>query len=324
MPARAMRVGLCAALAMASLAAGCGGDDDQGTPAISDTGPPGEGGTLVWAVADQVVSTDPLQAATRAEQIATGQVYEPLTARLTGPFDPERQVSGLASKARSSSGNTVWTFELRQNVIFQDNEPFDEAAVLANATRWQTTAAGTAMLPDLISADMPSPGQVRFVLSAPDPKFPRTLSDPRLGIVSPQALSPSSGEGAVLSRSGQTGTGAFEIRERDATRTLLARNTSWWGAAARIDLGPALDQIELRVTDSPSLRFAQLDAGEAQLADELGASQSAQAESDPLLSVLRGAGDTFLGIERSVRGVDSAREIPSLQSAWLTGVIVAD
>ena len=320
MPALSRRVALSSALFAVLLVGGCGGGDDEGTPAVSASGPPGEGGTLVWAVADQVVSRDPLEASTRAEQIATRQVNEPLTARVQAPFDPERSAAGLTLGARSSSGDSVWTFELRGGVAFQDGSPFNVSAVLKNATRWQTTAAGRAILPDLVSVDTPSPGEVRFVLAAPDPAFPKRLAEPELGIVSPQALEPSSGSGAVLGRPLQTGTGPFEIRERDAARTLLARNTSWWGAAAKIDLGPALDQIELRVTESPSLRLAQLDAGDAQLADQLGDSQAAQAMSDPLLSVLPARGDTFLGVERSVRGVASAREIPSLQGAWLTGV----
>jgi hypothetical protein len=90
-----------------------------------------------------------------------------------------------------------------------------------------------------------------------------------------------------------------------------------------VDLGPALEQIELRTEPSPSLRFAMLDAGEAQLADELKPAQAKQARSDPLLSVLRAGGDRWLGVERSVRGVDSARQIPVLSSAWLTNVNVA-
>ena len=63
-----------------------------------------------------------------------------------------------------------------------------------------------------------------------------------------------------------------------------------------------------------------LDAGEAELADELDPKQADQAREDPLLSVLQSSGGTFLGIERSVRGVDSGREIPALSGAWLTGL----
>jgi peptide/nickel transport system substrate-binding protein len=275
-------------------------------------------------VADRVVSTDPLEASSRAEQIAARQVNEPLTARVTAPFDPERQVAGLARKARSSDNDTVWTFKLRTGVRFQDGSPFNAQAVLSNATRWRTTAAGRVALPGLLAADAPRPDEVRFVLSAPDPRFPRRLASPRLGIVSPDALEPRSGEGAVVDRSLATGTGAFEIRQRDAALTLLARHTNWWGAFAGVDLGPALDQIELRTEASPSLRLALLDAGDTQLADELRPDQAAQAEEDPLLTVLPGPQGIFLGLERSVRGVTSAREISPLSQAWLTQLEVAD
>ncbi|MDQ2675243.1 MAG: ABC transporter substrate-binding protein [Actinomycetota bacterium] len=316
------RAAVCGAL-LACFAAGCAGDGDEETAALSSGAPDGEGGTLVWAVAGPVSSLDPLEASTRAEQIVARQVNEPLTARLTSPFEPERRVAGLALRAESSEGDTVWTFRLRHGVTFQDGEGFDSAAVQANATRWLTTAAGNAILPDLVSVDAPSPGDVRFALSAPDPEFPKRLADPRLGIVSPAALAPASGDGAELKRSSQTGTGAFEVRERDASRILLARHTAWWGSTVKVDLGPALDQVEMMLTRAPSLRLAMLDAGDAQLADELDPGQADQAREDPLLSVLPSKGRTFLGLERSVRGIESGTEIPALSSAWLTGLDAA-
>ena len=322
MPALTGRAGICAAL-LALAFGGCGGGD-EGTPAVSSATPAGEGGTLVWAVAGPLSATDPLEASTRAEEILTRQVNEPLTAKVGGPFDLERRVPGLAVKAQSSEGDSIWTFTIRDSVSFQDGTPFNAGAVQANATRWLTTAAGRALMPDLISVDAPSPGSVRFVLAAPDPGFPKRLAAPQLGIVSPDALSPSSGEGAVVRRSSQTGTGAFELRERDGSHALLARNTGWWGSSARVELGPALDQIELKITPESSLRLAMLDAGEAQLADELSPGDARQASSDPLLSVLPSGGGTSLGLERSVRGVDSGREIPALSSAWLTGLRAAE
>ena len=324
MPSRLRRAALSGALALALGLAGCGGSDDEGTPAVAPSGPPGEGGTLVWAVADRVVSTDPLEASTRAEQIAARQVNEPLTAKVTAPFEEGRTVPGLVRDARSFDNDTVWRFSLRTDVRFQDDEPFNAAAVLANGTRWLSTAAGRAALPGLLAVDAPRPDEVRFVLSEPDPAFPKKLASPRLGIVSPEALEPSTGEGAILASSLNTGTGPFEIRQRNATLTLLARHTNWWGAFAGVDLGPALNQIELRPEPSASLRFAMLDAGDAQLADELDRAQITQAETDPLLSVLPGPDDEFLGVERSVRGVTSAREIPPLSRAWLTRFGPAD
>jgi peptide/nickel transport system substrate-binding protein len=316
-PVLTRRAGLCAAL-VACLLPGCGGDEE--TSAVSSGASTGEGGALLWAVADPINAIDPLQADTRSEQILARQINEPLTARPRAPFDPERRVPGLAIRAEGSAGDSIWTLTLRDGVVFQDGTPFNDAAVRANATRWLTTAEGRGALPDLVSVDSPSPGQVRFVLAAPDPTFPKRLAAPQLGIVSPAALAPASGEGAVLGRPfpAGSGTGAFELRERDSREVLLARNTAWWGAAAKVELGPALDQVELTVSEESSLRLAILDAGEAELADELDPGDAEQARSDPLLSILPSTGATSLGLERSVRGVTSGLEIPALSGVWLT------
>ena len=46
----------------------------------------GEGGTLAWAVAGPVRTLDPLLARTRAEQIVSRQVHEPLIESLVSPL----------------------------------------------------------------------------------------------------------------------------------------------------------------------------------------------------------------------------------------------
>ena len=324
-PSRAgVRFGLvaCALAALALL--GCGGGDDEGTPALSAGEPLGEGGTLAWAVADRVATLDPLAAATRAEQLVSRQIHEPLIASLAGPFGDTSRVPGLVRRARPSGDSTIWTLRLRAGVRFQDGTPFNADAVLANVERWRTTPEGRGLLPGLVDAFAPRADIVRFILAAPDRTFDARLGAPELGLVSPRALRPSSGDGARLARARRTGTGPFELFERSPDRQLLARNTSWWGATSGAGLGPALDQIEFRAESSPPVRLALLDAGDVQLADELEASQAREALADPLLNALRGQGGTWLGLSRAVRGVDSAREIPSLSGAWLTTVTVAD
>ncbi len=328
MSPRPSRAGARAGLLVCALAVvalgGCGGDENEGTPALTAGEPLGEGGTLVWAVADPVSGIDPLAARSRAEQLVTRQIHEPLIASLAGPYGDTRRVPGLARSARPSGDATIWTLRLRSGVRFQDGTPFNAEAVLVNARRWRTTAAGRRLLPDLEDAFAPRFDVVRFILAAPDRAFGDRLAAPQLGIVSPRALRPRSGNGAALARPIATGTGPFESRERNLTRQLLARNTGWWGTASPVDLGPALEQIEFRAEPSSSVRLALLDAGDTQLADELDPDQARQALADPLLNALPGAGATWLGLSRAVRGVESAREIPSLSSAWLTNVTVAD
>src|SRR4029453_11372154 len=120
-------------------------------------------------------------------------------------------------------------------------------------------------LPELAAADAPRPDLVRFILARPVGNFPSRLASPHLGVVSPAALRPRSGRGAELARTDRTGTGPFELREREGERIVVARNVSWWGA--RADLGPALDQVEFRVASSVRERLALLRRGTAQVAD---------------------------------------------------------
>jgi peptide/nickel transport system substrate-binding protein len=190
--------------------------------------------------------------------------------------------------------------------------------VLANGNRWLSTPEGQALMPDLFAVDAPRPDLVRFFLENPDPDFPDRLTSPRTGIVSPRALTDPSGEGAQLRTDSRTGTGPFELRQRDASEVLVARNLAWWGSER--DLGPALDQVVFRVVPDPGERLALLAAGDVQVADGLGQSEVADARRQPLIEVLPAEGGRGMGLERSVRGITSATEIPSLSEVWVTRV----
>ena len=323
MSPRAIRAALAAVVAGALAGTGCGGGD-PGRPSLTPPADAGEGGALSWAVAGPVRSVDPLTASSRAAQILTRQIHEPLIASLAGPFGEGRRRPGLALRARSSDGDRVWTLELRDGVRFQDGSVFDAAAVLVNAQRWLTTPAGQELLPGMAAVDAPSPTSVRFILAAPDHDLPRRLAAPQLGIVSPRAIAAGIEiDDRLRGRSlPGTGTGPFELREVSATELLLARNTAWWGSAER--LGPALEQVILRIEPSAPVRLALLDSGEVQAADELDARQAEFARADPLLTVLAGPGGSWLALERSVRGIDSGTEVPALSEAWITTVSAAD
>jgi len=240
---------------------------------------------------------------------------EPLIERLAGPYGDVRRLSGLARSARPLAGATVWRLLLRAGVRFQDGTLFNASAVLANAQRWRTTDAGRALLPGLVAADAPRPDLVRLFFDHPTRDVPRLLSNPRLAIVSPRALEAGSGE---LRHPERAGTGPFELRERGPSEVVVARNTGWWGT--RHQLGPALDQVQFRVVPSAAERLTLLRRGEVQVADRLSAGDARRLARDPLLSALPSPGGTALGLERSVRGVNSATQIPSLSGAWLTRI----
>jgi ABC-type transport system substrate-binding protein len=308
--------GSAAATALLATAAGCG--SGGGETAGLGSGVSGSG-TLVYALPGGVREVDPLLAGSRSELLVTRQVHEPLVDNLTAPFGDVRRARGLAIAWRSAAGGEIWSFRLREGIRFQDGTPLNASAVLANAERWRTLAPGRQLLPELVAADAPRPDLVRFILSAPAPDLPERLSSPRLGIVSPRALRPHSGFAAQLARTDRSGTGPFELRERSADGPIvLARNTGWWGT--RLELGPALDELEFEVVPGRSERVATLIQAGAQVADSLQASDIPELRADPLLTYVRARDGTVLGLERSVRGIDSATAVDSLSGVWLTVV----
>src|ERR671910_603033 len=139
---------------------------------------------------------------------------------------------------------------------------------------------------------------------------PRRPATPRLGIVSPAALRPQSGRAAELVRTDRSGTGPFELRERERERIVIARNVAWWGI--RLDLGPALDQVEFRVVPTDPERLGLLRGGTAQVADSLPRVAVGEIRRDPLITFLTGGGGDVLGLERSVRGLESPSAIEPL------------
>jgi peptide/nickel transport system substrate-binding protein len=312
-----MRLRAATLLVLGLLAlAGCGDSGDGGSRVSTVPPPAGGGGTLAYALPSLPTSLDPLAAETRAAQTVTRQVYEPLIERVSGPYAQAAPQAGLALEARPSRDRTTWTVALRPNVRFQDGTPFNAAAVLANSRRWQTDSAGQGLLPHLFAVDAPRPDEVRFLLDQPVPDLVRRLSSPRLAIVSPRALDPGSGQNAsFLPDTPGSGTGAFEAGPSGPGRQMLSRFAGWWGSS--MGLGPSLDGVTFILAPQPSQRLRLLQEGAVQVADPLSSHGLRVAGSDPLLDRVGGP-LSGIGLEGSVRGIDSASAIPVLSSVWLT------
>lgn len=295
--------------------AGCGGDD-EGTQSQSELPSAGGGGALTYALPELPASLDPLAADTRPEQVVARQVHEPLVASLTGPYGATATSPGLALSVKPSPDRTLWKAILRSGVRFQDGTPFNASAVLANSRRWNAESAGRRLLPGLFAVDAPRPNEVRFQFERPQPEVSRLLSSPQLGIVSPEALETRPGEGSRFRRSASgTGTGAFELGAAAGDRIELGRNAQWWGSSE--GLGPALDALAFVAEPSAAGRVELLRAGEAEVAEPVGAGLGEALAEDPLLRLARGPGGG-IGFEASVRGLQAGSAVPVLSGVWLT------
>ncbi|MFL5907206.1 MAG: ABC transporter substrate-binding protein [Solirubrobacterales bacterium] len=309
------RAAIVAVLALIGGASGCGGNGD-GTHTGSGLLPAGGGGTLSYALPSLPATLDPLTARGRPALTVTRQVYEPLIERLQAPYAQGGPQAGLALAAQPSGDRTTWTVTLRQGVRFQDGTPFNAGSVLANSRRWQSSPVGRRLLPHLFAVDSPRPDVVRFLLDKPVPDLVARLSSSRLGIVSPLALQPQSGQGAGFRPEvAGSGTGAFQPSAAATGRIELSRFAGWWGSAA--GLGPALDGVTFVPAPKQAQRLRLLQSGAVQVADPLGAAGLRAAEADPLLDTIGGP-VSGIGTDGSVRGIDSARAIPVLSGVWLT------
>jgi peptide/nickel transport system substrate-binding protein len=312
--ARRWSLAVLAVSVAAGVIAGCGSSSQQVANAGSTTA---ARDTLEWAIPRAPIDLDPLTASDRYSLLVDRQLSEPLIESLSGPYGDARRLPGLALAAHGSANDTVWHLPLRGGIRFQDGSLFTAAAVVANAERWQTTGAGRALLPGLTAADNPRPGLVRLFFDRPTPEVPELLTNPRLAILSPRSLRPHTGAAAIAHDPAHAGTGPFELRVSTENQVVIVQHAGWWGTAR--GLGPALDQVQFRVIPDANTRVALLRRGEVQIADGLDRSQAQAVDQDPLLVSLHDGG-TAIGLERSVRGVDSATEIPPLSDAWLTRI----
>ena len=306
------RLALAAVAVVGALvAAGCGADDDVGGTAPAPEIPP-RSPLLRIAIAEPVGSLDPLYARTRGERLISRQIYEPPVSRESGPYSESEGRIGPGRGLTSAAGDRQWRLRLRPGVFFQDGTPLDASAVTANVDRWTDTGLAARLMPGLIAVEALRPGLVRFRFAEPVPELPALLADARLGLVPPAEIE---SRGSAPIRPGTPGTGPFELRERAFDRLLLARHSEWWGT--RLGVGPGLERLEFVVTDGELERFELLADGAVAVADELGPLSAGDLRREPLLAVVR-SGGSGIGLERSVRGIDSASPTQSLADTWLT------
>jgi peptide/nickel transport system substrate-binding protein len=317
---RSRALAVAVLLATVAFVPGCGDDSTSNESSVSSGRPlAGGGGGLSYALPAIPTDLDPLHATSRDAQLITAQEHEPLVAELDGPYGDRSHQPGLAISVRPSKDRKVWTLQLRAGVRFHDGTPFNASAVLANTRRWRSVPEGQELIPGLLAVDAPRPDLVRFLLASSTPDLPKLLASPRLGIVSPEALRPHTGEGArVAGNLGGPGTGPFQLSQVSAGEIALARNAAWWGGP--FGLGPALDGIEFHAAETEQDRLAALQAGDVQVAEDLSRRTINQIRHDPLLTALPGSAG--IGLQRSVRGLASAAPAP-FSGVWLTTVRAA-
>lgn len=226
---------------------------------------------VVYGLTLQPSTFDPHVGASSELGIPLRSVYDTLVYR-----DPASLsfVPGLATSWTISPDGLVYTFTLRQGVIFHDGTPFNAQAVAANLDR--ITNPMTASLKALFllgpysSYEIVDDYTIRLVLSESFSPLLDSLSQVYLGIASPAALTEYSNERYQFH---QVGTGPFAFHEYvPGDHLTIRRNFDYaWGPSFYQPSTPdSVDEVEFRFYDlDPSARALALESGDVDIVGEL-------------------------------------------------------
>ena len=200
-------------------------------PAAAQTPP----GVLIVGQIAEPKSLDPAAVTAVNDFRILVNVYEGLTRYKSGTLEVE---PGLATSWSISDDGTEYTFNLRQDVQFQDGTPFNAEAVKFNFDRmldenhpyYDTGPFPLSFFFGAVeSTEVVDDMTVKFTLNAPYAPFLSNLAYPTGLIVSPDAVKTN---GKEFGRN-PVGTGPFKFAEwRSNEAVVVERNDDYWGEAA--------------------------------------------------------------------------------------------
>ncbi|HEY6624899.1 MAG TPA: ABC transporter substrate-binding protein [Acidimicrobiales bacterium] len=171
-------------------------------------------------------------------------------------------IPDLAASWSSNPDATVWTFQLRPGVTFQDGTPFNADAVIFNFDRdynasFPFYSAAVAAQAQTLTSGIQSytkidDSTVQITTKTPDSHLPSDLAT--LYFASPTAVQK---EGNTAFNLKPVGTGPFKfISETTGQQLVLGPNEHYWAGA------PKLSKLILKPIPDPTARIAALRSGE--------------------------------------------------------------
>ena len=229
----------------------------------SSGGGGGAGDTLRVVLPQEPPTLEPCEGSLTATGIVTrSNITEPLVERnpTSGELEP------LLATEWEATGDTEWTFTLRDDVTFQDGTPFNAEAAAFAIDRAVNSDLGCNVEGYVFGDDdleVTAVDETTLTVSTvtPDPILPLRLSFVE--------IVPTSTDTAAKVRE-PIGTGPYKVKQWDAgTKLTLERNDDYWGDP------PAFAAAEYQWRAEGTVRAAMVTSGEADLAMGLGADDGA-------------------------------------------------
>ncbi len=230
---------------------------------------------LVIAMNGSPSDLDPHSAYDYRSAIAVRGPYEGLIALKGGTTD--QYVGVLAERWEANADKSVWTFHIRPGVTFHDGSACDAEAIRASFERFLTMGLGPSgairrFLSDPTQITAPDAQTVVFSLGKPQPLFEAEMSSQygplvlNVKKVMEQETDDDQGhQWAQINEEG-LGTGPYKITEYSPEQqVVMERYDEYWGGWE----GEHFDQIVLRIVSENSTRQQLVEAGDADIVDNL-------------------------------------------------------
>ncbi|WP_309066262.1 ABC transporter substrate-binding protein [Microbacterium sp.] len=256
------------AAASALLLSACAG------PATGGSGEADPDAELVWAIEGANLSAghmDPQISQLDVSAMVQRQVLDSLVFQeKDGTFSP-----WLAEDWTVSEDGTTYTFELRDDVVFHDGEPFDAAAVKANFDRIIAPQTASAQAASMLGGELYESTEVlgehtvAVHFRSPYAPFLQAASTAQLGFWSPKAIEESGDELKAGGPGVNVGTGPFELTEYTPKQEIVyARNEDYaWGPHG--EKAPEFATLRVQLLPEASVRAGVVESGEADMASQL-------------------------------------------------------
>jgi peptide/nickel transport system substrate-binding protein len=270
--------------AAGQLLAACGGSSETSSSASASAMPePVMGGTLKLIGPAPITDPDPVTIYDQGGIVLVGQFLEYLIAL----NDDNSLRPVLAESWTPNDSLDVWTFKLRQGVMFNDGTPFVANDVVTTVERLLDPNGGSGGAKSQWGGVL-SPGgtkavddtTVEFNLDKPYADFPYTLSNGNYNT----AILPSSYKGNIIKN--PVGTGPFMLDKYVTNQqATFKKNPTYWGKDDKGNQLPYLDGLEYVMVEDNSAQNLQLQSGAVDVQPQT-VFQGAQALfSDPNLRV---------------------------------------
>ena len=248
------------------------------------------GGTLRVALSSAIGSLDPQVVG--ANSLVAGQIFEGLVVQ-----GANGAVAALATKWLVGPDGRVWTFTLRDAVMFHDGTALDAAAVVKSL--------GRANDPIIEKAEAPDARTVVLTTRVPYGPFLSALATTPYLIVSPASRT--------------SGTGPFRVPTGgEGVRPLvLERNDRYWRADASGQKLPYLDKLSLAEVPDPGTRLASIRAGNVDFVQDLALGDIGTIRTDPSLQLVTRPESIvlYLGLNLSQAPMDDLRVRQAISQA---------